>query len=57
VPAQAFIEGAWWNVRSSGPPLEDGALVRIVDVDGLDLLAEPYPGASSETETPRTDAQ
>lgn len=42
--AQAFVEGAWWNVRATGPTgpgLDDGAVARIVDVDGLDLIVEP----------------
>ena len=38
---QTFIEGAWWNVRSSGPSLADGDTARVIDVDGLDLVVEP----------------
>jgi membrane-bound serine protease (ClpP class) len=38
---QSFVEGAWWNVRSSGPALAAGDTVRVVDVDGLDLVVEP----------------
>ncbi len=37
---QAFVEGAWWRLRSTGPPLVQGARVRVVDVDGLDLVVE-----------------
>ena len=45
---QTFFEGAWWNVRSAGPVLEQGAEVRIVDVDGLDLVVEPVPAAQTD---------
>ncbi len=38
---QAFVEGAWWTVRTTGAPLAPGTLVRVVDVDGLDLVVEP----------------
>ncbi|MDQ4069192.1 MAG: nodulation protein NfeD [Actinomycetota bacterium] len=38
---QAFVEGAWWNVRSTGPELVEGDEVLVVDVDGLDLIVEP----------------
>jgi membrane-bound serine protease (ClpP class) len=38
---QVFTEGAWWNVRSTGAPLEPGARVVVVDVDGLDLVVDP----------------
>lgn len=40
---QAFLEGAWWRVRTMGPPVQQGTVVRVVDVDGLDLLVEPVP--------------
>lgn len=40
---QTFIEGAWWNVRGSGVPLAEGDEVRVIDVDGLDLVVEPAP--------------
>jgi membrane-bound serine protease (ClpP class) len=39
--AQVFVEGAWWTVRSTGSRPEDGSAVRIVGLDGLDLLGEP----------------
>lgn len=38
---QAFVEGAWWNLRSTGAPLAEGARVRVVAMDGLDLVVEP----------------
>lgn len=37
---QALVEGAWWNVRTRGPALSEGETVRVVDVDGLDLVVE-----------------
>jgi membrane-bound serine protease (ClpP class) len=41
-PPQAFVEGAWWTVRPVGPtPPPDGAQVRVVGLEGLDLLVEP----------------
>lgn len=41
--AQVFIGGAWWSVRPAvaGTHLRDGESVRIVGMEGLDLLAEP----------------
>lgn len=51
---QALVEGAWWNLRSTTGPLETGLQVRIVDVDGLDLVVcaeatppEPQPEGAS----------
>jgi membrane-bound serine protease (ClpP class) len=38
---KAFIEGAWWNVRSIGAPLTPGAPARVVALDGLVLVVEP----------------
>jgi membrane-bound serine protease (ClpP class) len=41
-PTQAFVEGAWWTVRSTGPsPLRDGSTARVVGLEGLDLIVEP----------------
>ncbi|HUF83432.1 MAG TPA: NfeD family protein [Acidimicrobiia bacterium] len=38
---QVFVEGAWWNARTTGKPLRDGQQARVADVDGLTLLIEP----------------
>jgi membrane-bound serine protease (ClpP class) len=40
---QAFIAGAWWSIRpvTRGAPFADGDVARIVEVRGLDLVAEP----------------
>ena len=40
---QTFVEGAWWNLRSEGGDLVEGDQVRVVDVDGLDLIVDPRP--------------
>jgi membrane-bound serine protease (ClpP class) len=37
---QAMVEGAWWNVRTRGDQLRRGATVRVIDVEGLDLVVE-----------------
>jgi membrane-bound serine protease (ClpP class) len=37
---QAIVGGAWWNVRTKGEQLREGATVRVVDVQGLDLVVE-----------------
>jgi membrane-bound serine protease (ClpP class) len=44
---QTFVEGAWWNVRSTAGDLDEGGAVRVVGMDGLDLLVEPVPAAPS----------
>jgi membrane-bound serine protease (ClpP class) len=38
---QAHVDGTWWNLRSTGPPLEPGDQLRVRSVDGLDLVVEP----------------
>jgi membrane protein implicated in regulation of membrane protease activity len=51
---QAFLEGAWWRVRISGPPVDEGSLVHVIGVDGLDLIVEavqPRPD-NSPTQQP-----
>ena len=47
---QAFVEGAWWNVRSAGPELEEGGVARVVDMDGLDLVVEPVSPARTDNQ-------
>lgn len=41
---RTFTEGAWWSVRSTGPPLHAGDHVRIARLDGLVLVVEPLRG-------------
>jgi len=38
---RSFTQGAWWALRSVGPPLTAGRDVRVVGVDGLTLLVDP----------------
>lgn len=38
---QVFLDGAWWNARTSARPMEVGGTVRVTEVDGLDLVVEP----------------
>jgi membrane-bound serine protease (ClpP class) len=43
---QTHIEGAWWNVRTpDGRPLAPGERVRVLALDGLDLIVEPLDAA------------
>ena len=45
---QAFLDGAWWNVRSEGTELSKGDEVRVVGNEGLDFLVERVePGKSA----------
>jgi membrane-bound serine protease (ClpP class) len=44
ITGRGFTEGAWWSVRSVGPPLPAGGDVRVVGMDGLVLLVEPVAG-------------
>jgi membrane-bound serine protease (ClpP class) len=44
----AYTEGAWWSLRSVGPPLQPGEIARIVAVEDLVLLVDPL----SPTEPP-----
>lgn len=37
----AYAVGAWWSLRSIGPPLRVGAEVTVIDLDGLVLLVDP----------------
>lgn len=38
---RVFTEGAWWSVRSIGPPLASGSTARVVGIDDLVLLVDP----------------
>jgi membrane-bound serine protease (ClpP class) len=44
--AQALVGGAWWTVRADRP-LAVGDRVRVVDVDGLELVGEPVGGQAT----------
>jgi membrane-bound serine protease (ClpP class) len=43
---QVLLDGAWWTARSRGAPLQPGQRVRVVDLDGLDLIVDPEEGTS-----------
>jgi membrane-bound serine protease (ClpP class) len=43
---QVLLDGAWWTVRSRGAPLAPGQRVRVVDLDGLELIVDPEEGTS-----------
>lgn len=45
---QAHVDGAWWNLRTVGPPLEPGSQVRVRSVEGLDLVVEPTTAAPND---------
>lgn len=48
-----FVEGAWWSLRSTGPPLQVGEIARIVSVDELVLVVDPLSlEKSPEHESP-----
>jgi membrane-bound serine protease (ClpP class) len=38
---RSFTEGTWWSLRSTGPPLQVGSTVRVVGVEGLQLVVDP----------------
>jgi membrane-bound serine protease (ClpP class) len=35
------LDGAWWRARRRDGPLVAGQTVRVVELDGLDLVVEP----------------
>ena len=40
----AFVEGSWWAVRPSNGELVPGDVMRVVDIEGLELIVEPNGG-------------
>jgi len=42
--ARVVVDGVWWKARTFGPALRLGAPVRVIDVDGLELVVEPEEG-------------
>jgi len=49
---RTFTEGAWWSVRSVGPPLRPGAQARVVALDGLVMIVDPLtPDTASDDES------
>ena len=43
----AYAGGESWSARTRGGAIGAGTPVRVVDVDGLELIVEPAPGAAS----------
>jgi membrane-bound serine protease (ClpP class) len=35
------LDGVWWRARPRGGPLVPGQAVRVLELDGLDLVVEP----------------
>ncbi len=52
----SYAEGAWWSLRSIGPPLRVGSHVRVVGVDGLTLLVDPDAPEQQTSDPGRDDA-
>jgi membrane-bound serine protease (ClpP class) len=53
---RTFTEGAWWSLRSVGPPLRPGAQARVVALDGLVLVVDPLtPDTASDDESPEQE--
>lgn len=42
VNGSVFLDGAWWSVRSSVGELEPGEQARVVGIEGLELIVEPF---------------
>jgi membrane-bound serine protease (ClpP class) len=49
---RTYAEGAWWTLRSVGPPLEVGSTVRVVAVDNLVLVVDPSGDDPATTDQP-----
>jgi membrane-bound ClpP family serine protease len=45
----AYAAGESWSARSLGPEIRAGEPVRVVDVEGLELIVEPAPADSDDT--------
>ncbi len=53
---RTFTEGAWWSLRSVGPPLRPDAQARVVTLDGLVLVVDPLtPDTGSDDESPEQE--
>jgi len=44
----AFAGGEAWSARSRGPEIAPGTPVRVVGVEGLELIVEPNPDEAKE---------
>ena len=52
----AYAGGEAWSARSAGPEIAPGSAVRIVGVDGLELIVEPGETAQGSTDAGETPA-
>ena len=43
-PKSAFLEGSWWAVRPLNGDVAAGDVMRVVDIEGLELIVEPGGG-------------
>jgi membrane-bound serine protease (ClpP class) len=43
-----LLDGTWWTVRGRAAPVTEGQNVRIVDRDGLELIAEKADAPGSQ---------
>jgi membrane-bound ClpP family serine protease len=44
----AYAAGETWSARSRGPEIGPGTPLRVVDVEGLELIVEPAPTGGAE---------
>jgi membrane-bound serine protease (ClpP class) len=49
---RSFAEGAWWSIRSVGPPLRAGSTAQVVGMDGLVLLVDPATPGIADDDAP-----
>jgi membrane-bound serine protease (ClpP class) len=52
---RTHAQGAWWSLRSTGPPLTAGGQARVTDVDGLVLLVDPAPSDPAPSDPAQSD--
>ena len=52
----AYAGGEAWSARSAGPEIAPGSAVRVVAVDGLELIVEPGDTANESTDAGETPA-
>jgi membrane-bound serine protease (ClpP class) len=54
---QAIVDGAWWNVRTKGDQLREGATVRVVDIEGLELFVEEQGATETKQDEERKESE
>jgi membrane-bound serine protease (ClpP class) len=54
---QAIVDGAWWNVRTKGDQLREGATVRVVDIKGLELFVEEQGATETKQDEERKESE